>query len=99
MTTKQLLTNATSGESAEFNYADFETGYKLKLVISGTPSTPINAYIDYLPGQRGFLVGISGIVGGGATVKMQSKSKALNAIFQDTDDLFTKDGVRVHYYK
>lgn len=98
MKTQQLLNAATSGNSSEFAYRDSEQNITLRLSIVGTSTTPITAYVMYPAGSKGVIIAISGITGGGTSVKIQLKPNYPNAVFSDTGDVFTQDDAKIHYY-
>lgn len=97
MPSRQILTSATSGNSSEFLTPD--RSLTLRLVIVGTSSTPISAFI-YSPARtKTLILKIKGVVGGGASVKLQAKSDNSNDDFSDTGDVWEEDIAEPYYYR
>jgi hypothetical protein len=99
MTTKQILQNATTGESDEFFYSESERSISFKLVIVGVSSTPISAFVAYLAGLKALMVGTEGISGGGASVKVQRKFNHPNSEWKDTGDMWSEDDASMLYFQ
>lgn len=96
MPSRQILNAATTGNSDEFKTPD--KSLALRLVILGTSSTPISAYI-YSPARtKNLILKIRGITGGGASIKLQSKSDNSTDDFSDTGDVWEEDVSEPYYY-
>lgn len=94
--TTQILTNATSGNSNEFQSPDGIIIFRL--VINGTSSTQINAFTSLSSVSNNLYLKIKGLTGGGATIKIQSKTTHDNDDFSDTGQVWTRDFGGVFYY-
>lgn len=99
MTTQQVLKNAVSGNSEEFYFSQAERGITFRLSIVGVSSTPITAYVDYLAGMKAFVIGVEGISGGGASVKVQRKFNHPNSDWKDTGDQWSTDDTNMLYFQ
>jgi hypothetical protein len=96
VTSRQILTNATSGESDEFFMPD--RSLILKLIIVGTSSTPINAFVSCPSRTKNLIITLKGIDNGGAYVKLQAKQVHDNASFSDTADYWYQDKTDICYF-
>jgi hypothetical protein len=94
---RQILTDATSGESSEFLLPD--NSLILKLAIVGTSLTPINAFICSAAINKNLVLTINGVNNGGAYVKLQAKPNNSNASFTDTGDIWYNDVSDICYFQ
>lgn len=91
----QILTNATSGNSSEFQLPDGSITFRLRIV--GASSNPINAYFLYSEVANNIYLKISGVTDSGAIVNLQAKTNNPGDDFNDTGQSFNKDYGGTHY--
>jgi len=75
----QIFTNATSGDSSEFQLPDGSVIFKLSIV--GISSNLINAFVTISTTANNLYLTIEGLSGSGATINLLSKANHPNASF------------------
>lgn len=93
-----IVLNQTSGEGEPFDGLDGLLKYRL--VISGTAGANIKAFINnQIPDAKAFYIAVQCSNWNGAVVTLQGKVPHEDHTFQNTDDIWIKDDIKVYHYK